>query len=262
MAINVVVQGALGRMGQEVVSLACRDPELQPVGAADANASSSEMGLPDGFGAVPLARDLAEVLDNADVVVDFTNADGARGAITAAAARKVNIVIGSTGIPEDTLARADALARDQGMGILVAPNFALGAVIMVHLAKVAAPYFDYADLTETHHEAKIDAPSGTAVAIARAAVEGKGGAFTAPKDEKEIIAGTRCVDNDVVTNHIARMPGRVAHHELVFGALGQTLTLRHDSINRESFMPGVAMAIRHVVANPGLVVGLENILGL
>ena len=171
-------------------------------------------------------------------------------------------MIGSTGIGDDTLELADSLASKHEVGIFVAPNFALGAVIMVHLAKVASPYFDYVDLTEIHHEAKIDAPSGTAIAMARAVVEGKGGAFKAPRAEKEIISGTRGGDHEGVTIHSARMPGRVAHHEMVFGALGQTLTLRHDSINRESFMPGVAMAIRHVVNNPGLVVGLENILGL
>ena len=113
-----------------------------------------------------------------------------------------------------------------------------------------------------HHEAKIDAPSGTALAIARAAAEGKGGPFTATKAEKELIAGTRGGALEGVSIHSGRMPGRMAHHELVFGTLGQTLTLRHDSINRESFMPGVAMAIREAVKSPRLIVGLENILGL
>ena len=147
-------------------------------------------------------------------------------------------------------------------GILIAPNFAMGAVLMIHLAREAARFFDYAELTEMHHEAKIDAPSGTALAIAGAAAEGKGSPFTATTAEKELIAGTRGGTVQGVSIHSARMPGRMAHHELVFGALGQTLTLRHDSINRESFMPGVVMAIREAVKGPGLTVGLENIMGL
>jgi 4-hydroxy-tetrahydrodipicolinate reductase len=136
----------------------------------------------------------------------------------------------------------------------------MGAVLMIHLTKVASRFFDYADLTEMHHEAKIDAPSGTALAIARAAVEGKAGEFINVEAEKEMIEGPRGGDFQGISVHSARMPGRMAHHELVFGALGQTLTIRHDSINRESFMPGVTMAIREVVNRNGLTVGLENIM--
>ena len=179
-----------------------------------------------------------------------------------AAPSKVNVVVGSTGIQQDGIDEAAALANEHGVGIIIAPNFAMGAVVMTHLARIAAPFFDYADLTEMHHENKIDAPSGTALAIAQATVEGKGGAFTAPEAEKELVPGTRGGTLDGVTIHSARMPGRVAHHELVFGALGQTLTLRHDSVSRESFMPGVLLAIREVGSRPGLTVGLDKLLGL
>ena len=130
------------------------------------------------------------------------------------------------------------------------------------LVKEAARFFDYADLTEVHHEAKIDAPSGTALAIAQAAVEGKGSGFEAPLAEKELIADTRGGTHEGVVIHSGRMPGRVAHHEMVFGSLGQTLTLRHDSINRESFMPGVIMAIKASETSNGLTVGLDKIMGL
>ena len=184
------------------------------------------------------------------------------GVIRDAAPSKANVVIGSTGIQQDALDEAAALANEHGVGIIIAPNFALGAVVMTHLARTAAPFFDYADLTEMHHENKIDAPSGTALAIAQATVEGKGGAFTAPEAEKELVPGTRGGTLDGVTIHSARMPGRVAHHELVFGALGQTLTLRHDSVSRDSFMPGVLLAIREVGSRPGLTVGLDKLLGL
>ena len=262
MAIDVVVHGVLGRMGQEVLSMVCSEPDFSPIAGVDAQAEPGELTLPGLSASVPLSNDLADAVSAGSVVVDFTNADGAESAITKAAPLGAHVVVGSTGISERVMEAAGELASEHSVGIVIAPNFALGAVVLTHLTRIAAPFFDYADLTETHHEAKIDAPSGTAISIARAAAEGKGGAFEAPAAEKEIIAGTRGGDHDGVVIHSARMPGRVAHHEMVFGALGQTLTLRHDSIDRRSFMPGVAMAVRHAARNPGLVVGLENILGL
>ena len=260
--IKVVVHGVLGKMGQDVLATVCREPGLQAAGGADAMAEPGSLQLPDASGSIPLSNSLQEVLDGAQVVVDFTNADGASNVMRAASARKVNVVIGSTGLSDSNIAEAENLAQEHGVGIVIAPNFALGAVLMIHLDKEAARFFDYAELTEVHHEAKIDAPSGTALAIARAAVAGKGAAFTAPQAEKEIIAGTRGGAHEGVSIHSGRMPGRVAHHELVFGTLGQTLTIRHDSINRESFMPGVVMAIHEAVKGPGLTVGLDKIMGL
>ncbi len=261
-SINVVVHGALGRMGQEVLRAVTAAEDMKPVGAADRMADPGQLQLPDSSGQVPLSNDLADVLSGADVVVDFSSADGAMEVIRKASAAGVNVVVGSTGLGDDNYQEADGLADDHGVGIIIAPNFAMGAVLMTHLAKVASRFFDYADLTEMHHEAKIDAPSGTALAIARAAVEGKTGGFINVEAEKEMIEGPRGGDYEGISVHSARMPGRMAHHELVFGALGQTLTIRHDSINRESFMPGVTMAVREVVNRKGLTVGLEKIMGL
>jgi 4-hydroxy-tetrahydrodipicolinate reductase len=260
--INVVVHGALGKMGQEVLHAVTGAEDMHPAGAADLAADPGSLTLPDGSGQVPLSNDLAQVLSGADVVVDFSNADGAMSAIRTASAHKVNVVVGSTGLGDDNYQEADGLANEHGVGIIIAPNFAMGAVLMIHLAREASRFFDYADLTEMHHEAKIDAPSGTALAIARAAVEGKSGSFVNVEAEKELIAGPRGGDYEGISVHSARMPGRVAHHELVFGGLGQTLTIRHDSISRESFMPGVTMAIREVVGRTGLTVGLEKLMGL
>ena len=260
--IKVVVHGVLGKMGQEVLRTLCREADMKPVGGADRSAEGGSIALPDGSGTIPVSSELESVIGDAQVVVDFTNAEGASSAMRTAAARKANVVIGSTGIPESEIKKANALAQEHQVGIMIAPNFAMGAVLMIHLAKEAARFFDYADLTEMHHEAKIDAPSGTALAIARAAVEGKGDPFTAPEAQKQLLPGTRGGTSDGVTIHSARMPGRMAHHELVLGALGQTLTLRHDSINRESFMPGVMMAVREVVKGPGLIVGLDKVMGL
>ena len=262
MPINVVVHGVMGKMGQQVLDMATRADGMQPTGAADITASMGSIALPDNSGDIPLSSSLADVLDGADVVVDFSSAEGAASVIRAAAPRSVNIVIGSTGITDAIYQDAERLANEHGVGVIIAPNFAMGAVLMIALAKQAARFFDYADLTEMHHEAKIDSPSGTALAIATAAIEGKAGGFAAPQSEKELIIGARGATHNGVSIHSARMPGRVAHHELVFGALGQTLTIRHDSVNRESFMPGVALAINEVVKRAGLTVGLDKIMGL
>ena len=260
--INVVVHGALGKMGQEVLNAVTNAEDMRPVGAADRDAEPGTVPLPDRSGQIALSNDLSQVLAGADVVVDFSTADGALAAIRVASAHKVNVVVGSTGLSEDNYQEADGLANEHGVGIIIAPNFAMGAVLMIHLAREASRFFDYADLTEMHHEAKIDAPSGTALAIARAAVEGNSGGFTNVHAEKELIEGPRGGDYEGISVHSARMPGRVAHHELVFGGLGQTLTIRHDSISRESFMPGVTMAIREVVNRTGLTVGLEKLMSL
>ena len=262
MPINVVVHGVMGKMGQQVLDMATRADGMQPTGAADITASQGSLALPDNSGDIPLSSSLADVLDSANVVVDFSSAEGAASVMRAAAPRNVNIVIGSTGITDAIYRDADRLANEHGVGIIIAPNFAMGAVLMIALAKQAARFFDYADLTEMHHESKIDSPSGTALAIANAAIEGKAGGFAAPQSEKELIIGARGATHNGVSIHSARMPGRVAHHELVFGALGQTLTIRHDSVNRESFMPGVALAVNEVVKRTGLTVGLDKIMGL
>ena len=260
--INVVVHGVLGNMGQETLRMATAADDMNPVGAADAAATPGTLALPDGSGQIPLSNDLSAVLTGADVVIDFSRADGAVAALRTATAAGVNVVVGTTGLGESDYAEADALANEHGVGVMIAPNFAMGAVLMIHLAKQAARFFEYADLTETHHEVKIDAPSGTALAIAQAVVDGKGGGFTSVPAEKELIVGPRGGEYEGVSVHSARMPGRVAHHELTFGGLGQTLTIRHDSISRESFMPGVTMAVRDVVNRKGLVVGLDKIMGL
>ena len=263
--INVVVHGALGKMGQEVLRAVSAADDMRPVAGVDVMARAATMPLPDGSGEITASANLAAALDGADanVVVDFSVADAAMSAIRTATSRGVNVVVGTTGLSEANYDEARNLASARGVGVIIAPNFAMGAVLMIHLAKVAARFFDYADLTEMHHEAKIDAPSGTALAIARAAADGKSsGAFTNVRAEKELIPATRGGDFEGISVHSARMPGRMAHHELVLGALGQTLAIRHDSINRESFMPGVTMAIREATKRKGLTVGLEKIMGL
>ncbi len=260
--IRVAVQGALGRMGQEIIATLAKEPDMLPVGGVDKFAKDATLAIPGPSGEIPLSASLIDVIGEADVVVDFTNGEGAAEAIDTVPASGKHLVIGSTGIPSDAVERAERLAADHGVGIFIAPNFTIGVAVMMHLVREAARFFEYADLLETHHEAKIDAPSGTALAIAAAAAEAKGGDFNAPAAEKELIAGTRGGDHGGVVIHSARMPGKVAHHEMVFGHVGQTLSIKHDSINRESFMPGVMLAIREIRSRPGLTVGLDKLMGL
>ena len=261
-SIRVAVQGALGRMGREVIDTLVKEPDMLPVGAADANAQTDSIALLGGSGRIPLSTSLEDVIADADVVVDFTNGAGAAAAIETAIPNGKHLVIGSTGIPDSAVERAEKLASDNGVGVFIAPNFTIGVAVMIHLVEQAARFFDYADLIETHHEAKIDAPSGTALAIAEAAAQAKAEAFKAPAAETELVAGTRGGQHRGVVIHSARMPGRVAHHEMVFGHVGQTLTIRHDSVNRESFMPGVMLAVREIQNRPGLTIGLGKLLGL
>jgi len=197
-----------------------------------------------------------------DVMVDFTVYKAAMPAIRIAAQKKVNLVIGTTGFSQQDIDEIDNLCRTNKIGAIVASNFAIGAILMVHLAKIASKYFDYAEIIEKHHEKKADAPSGTALSTAKAMVQARGKGFTMPPLEKETLAGTRGGNIDGISIHSVRLPGYMASQDVVFGALGQTLKISHDTISREAFMPGVVMAIRHVNKNKGLTVGLENLLGL
>jgi 4-hydroxy-tetrahydrodipicolinate reductase len=262
--IKVAVNGALGRMGMTVLGAVRANADTVPVGGVDAKASTTSLQLPDGSASIPLSTDLAEIIraTRPDVVVDFTNGDGALSAVRKAAPAGVRVVSGSTGVSREALDEIGALASRHKVGVISASNFALGAVLLMHLSRIAARYFDYADVVEAHHETKIDSPSGTALSIARAIVEGHGGALKANVPEKETLASTRGGSLDGVSVHSARMPGRLARHEVTFGTQGQTLVLTHDTINRDCYMPGVLLAIRHVMTVQGLVVGLDNVMGL
>lgn len=262
--IRVLVHGALGRVGREVVNATCKDADLELVGAVDAKADGSSLPLPIGSATVPLARSLDSILKQTDpkVIVDFSSVEASLDMARLAAKHKVNLVIGTTGFSPDNLEEIDRLAMANGVGAVVASNFALGAVLMMHLAKIAAKFFDNVEIIELHHDQKLDAPSGTAVSTARAIAEARGKPFVHPEVQKETVAGARGAELEGVALHSVRLPGLMAHQEVIFGCSGQTLILRHDTINRECYMPGVVLAVKKVVDLRGLTIGLDRLLGL
>jgi len=261
--IRVVVHGALGRMGREVINALCQEPETEVVGAVDLDVSQDTLALPDGSGSVPLSADLDSMLTShqPDVLVDFTIARATMPAVRIATGRKVNLVIGTTGLTADELNEIDRLVAAHGVGAVVAPNFALGAVLMMHLAKVAAKYLDYAEIIELHHDKKVDAPSGTALTTAKAMADARGKPFSRTPDREKGMK-SRGDEVESVPIHAVRLPGLMAHQEIILGASGQTLRIRHDMISREGFMPGVIVAVKEVVKRQGLVRGLDALLGL
>jgi len=262
-SIGVVVQGALGRMGQEVINALCNEPEMQIVGAVELQVAEDYLTLPDSSGKVPFSSDLEYILTKCqpNVLVDFTIAQATMPAVRIATKQGVNLVIGTTGLTADDISEIDRLARTHQVGAVVAPNFALGAVLMIHLAKLAAKYLDYAEIIELHHHRKADAPSGTALSTAKAMAQARGKPFYRPAEQRGI-SGSRGEPVEGITIHSVRLPGLMAHQEVILGAVGQTLRIRHDSISRDCFMPGVILAIKEVVKRQGLVYGLDTLLGL
>ena len=261
--IRVVVAGALGKVGSEIVAAVQRDPALKLVGAVEVRGSQHELPLTDGS-LVPLGADAGAILQRTrpNVLVDFTRPEAAMANVRAAFKHRVSPVVGTTGLTADDLAEIRDLCAATGVGAVVASNFALGAVLLMHFARVAARYFDHAEIIELHHDQKADAPSGTALATARGMREARGADLTPATTARYTLDGVRGGVQDGIHIHSVRLPGLVAHQEVIFGGLGQTLTLRHDSISRESFVPGVLLAVKAVVDRHDLVTGLEGLLGL
>jgi 4-hydroxy-tetrahydrodipicolinate reductase len=260
--IKTIIHGAAGRVGQVLVTNLSQSPEVKLVGAVDIKVGSPELTLPDGS-RIPFASDLARIIRDTQpaVMVDFSLAGASLPAVRIAAAHHVNLVIGTTGFSAANLAEMQQLAETQDIGIILAPNFAVGAVLMTHLAKLAAKFLDYAEIIELHHDQKADAPSGTALNTARAMAASRGKPFSQAVDAGKNYP-SRGEKVDGVTVHSVRLPGLMAHQEVIFGGLGQTLTIRHDAISRECFVPGVLLAVQAVVRQKGFVQGLDKILGL
>lgn len=246
--IRVAVLGAAGRMGSTVVAAVEAAPDLDLVAALDADA------------------DLQAVVDaGAQVAIDFTVPSATEGNVHALVDAGVHLVVGTTGWTDESLARVrDHLADRPGVGVVVAPNFALGAVLAMAFAARAARWFESVEVVELHHPDKVDAPSGTArhTASAIASARAAAGLGPVPDATAQALDGARGADVDGIRVHAVRLRGLVAHEEILLGNPGEQLTIRHDSFDRVSFMPGVLLAVRRVGSRPGLTVGLEHLLDL
>jgi 4-hydroxy-tetrahydrodipicolinate reductase len=243
--IKVAVLGALGRMGSEVCRAVDDDDDLELVAKVDEDDSLDVL-----------------IEAGAQVAVDFTTPSSVKENIKWCMDNGIHAVVGTTGLTEHDLADINGWARSGDANCFVAPNFALGAVLMMSFAAQAAPYFATAEIIERHHEKKIDAPSGTALRTARLMNDSRQEPWAAPSEEKETVGHVRGGMVDGLRIHSLRVPGSVAHQEVVLGAHGETLTIRHDSLERASFMPGVMLAVKKVGSLDGLTVGLEQLLDL
>ena len=244
--IRVGVFGSRGRMGAEVCRTVESAPDLDLVAAID------------------LGDDRAPA-ETAEVIVDFTHPDAVMDNLFWCIGHGIHAVVGTTGFTEEhfDLLRG-RLTEHDGVGVLIAPNFSIGAVLMMRFAEQAAAFYESAEIIELHHPGKADAPSGTAASTARRIAAARtAAALTPPPDAtKQELPGARGAQVDGIRVHGVRLRGLVAHQEVLFGAEGETLTIRHDSLDRVSFMPGVLAAVRAISIRPGLTVGIEPILGI
>ncbi len=256
--VKIGVFGAGGKMGATVCAAVAADPDLKLVAAVDPN---GEGGSVEGLA---ISADPQAMLDaGAEVVIDFTVAAGARANLPWAAASGLHAVVGTTGLSLEELGGFGTAFEQAGRSLFFAPNFAIGAVLAVRFAELAAPFFETAEIIELHHDAKRDAPSGTALHTAERMAAAS--AEWAPDPTEHVLSeGARgSMGPAGIRIHSVRMRGMVAHEEILLGTTGQTLTIRHDSYDRTSFMPGVVLAAKRVSGlTPGLTVGLDALLDL
>ena len=261
--IRVGVFGAGGRMGAEVCRAVAADADVELVAAVDPHHAGLDVRSVTGadvprVSIVPDAGALAEA--GVDVAVDFTEIHAARENLRWCAANGVHAVVGTTGFEPADL--DECRATFSTSNCLIAPNFAIGAVLMMRFAELAAPWFDTAEVIELHHDQKIDAPSGTAIATAER-MAAASSEWAPDPTESETIAHARGAAGPAgIPIHSVRLRGMVAHQEVLLGTTGQSLVIRHDSYDRTSFMPGVLLAVKAVADRPGLTFGLDALLGL
>ena len=242
--IKVGVLGARGRMGAEVVKAVTEAPGLDLVAALDLGDSLDQLKT-----------------TGAEVVVDFTTPDSVMANLEFLISNGINAVVGTTGFDAERIAKLEKLiAANPKVGVLIAPNFAIGAVLMMEFATKAAKYFESAEIIELHHPNKVDAPSGTAARTAELMSQARkeAGLGAMPDATSTSLDGARGATVGDVPVHSVRLRGLIAHQEVLLGGLGETLSIRHDSLDRAGFMPGVLLGVRKVVANPGLTFGLEK----
>ncbi|MGM7683686.1 4-hydroxy-tetrahydrodipicolinate reductase [Cytobacillus sp. Hm23] len=262
--INIVLAGPRGRMGKEALHLIHNTKEFSLVGAVDRKHDgqliSDINGLPNMD--TPIYTNLENCLQahQADVLVDLTTPEIGKRHTEIALQYGVRPVVGTTGFSAEDLARVTELAASKKLGTIIAPNFAVGAVLMMKFSQMAAKYFPDIEIIELHHDQKLDAPSGTAIKTAQLISAEREAKQQGHPDEHEAVAGARGANIDGMHIHSVRLPGLIAHQQVLFGGNGQTLTIRHDSYNRESFMTGVKISIETVMKLDHLVYGLENII--
>lgn len=263
MSLRILVAGACGKMGREVIKAVSQTDDLVVAAAVDVACQGEDAGTVAGIAplGVAIQGDLITAIrsSSAEIMVDFTRPDVIMSNLRTAIPLKVACVVGTTGLSAGHLDELRHLSVQADTPVFIAPNFAIGAVLMMEFARKAAKQFDYAEVIEFHHEKKLDAPSGTALRTAellRDASEGRLRHDASPEHGEE----SRGLPVGNIRVHAVRMPGFIASQEVIFGGLGQTLTLRHDTVSRESFMPGVLLALRQVRALTGVVVGLEQLL--
>ncbi len=255
--IKVGVFGAGGRMGATVCHAVAEAGDLELVAAVDPPCAGSTV---EGLTIAGSADALAEA--GAEVAVDFTHAAAARENLRWCAAHGVHAVVGTTGLGAEDLAELGELFGSGKAHAVVAPNFAIGAVLMMRLAALAAPHMDSVEIIELHHDNKVDAPSGTALLTAARLAEAKD-TWADDPTRTVVLEGARGGAGPAgIRVHSVRLRGLVAHQEVLFGTTGQSLSIRHDSYDRTSFMPGVLLAVRQVGERPGLTVGLDALLGI
>lgn len=262
---RVFVAGASGKMGSEIIRTILKQDDMILVGAADTRHQGMDVGYV--IGAPRVGVDVtgpvdAEILQGTktDVLVDFTNPQSVLKNAKIAISAGVVPVIGTTGLDEAEISEIRELCQKEGVGAFIAPNFAIGAILMMRFAMEAAKYLPHVDIIELHHDQKLDAPSGTALKTAEWISEVREPMVQGHPNEYEKIPGARGADIGGIHIHSIRLPGLIAHQEIIFGGLGQALTIRHDAFSRETYMPGVMLAVRKATELTGLVVGLENFL--
>jgi 4-hydroxy-tetrahydrodipicolinate reductase len=246
--VRVGVLGSRGRMGQQVCAAVDGAPDLDLVAAVDVDDSLATL-----------------VNAGAEVVVDFTHPDAVMDNLRFLIDKRIHAVVGTTGMSDDRLDTVRSWLQDASeLGVIVAPNFGIGAILSMKFAEIAARFYESAEVIELHHAGKVDAPSGTATRTAAliAAARREAGLGAVPDATTRSLAGARGAVVDDVHVHAVRAAGFVAHQEIIFGTEGEVLTIRHDSLDRSSFMPGVLLAVRAVPSRPGLTVGIESLLDL
>ncbi len=254
--IKVIVCGVNGNMGKHVVRSVLSQKDMELVGGIDIKGVGKPIEGTNIIAKEDLSLEIRE--KKSHVLVDFTKGDVSAKHILTALEEGVFCVVGTTGIPDEDIEKIRQKAEEKGLGVLIAPNFSIGAVLMMQFAKEAAKYYQWAEIIELHHEKKADAPSGTALRTAKLMGEVK--EFKTTDKERIKLDGVRGGIWKGIRIHSVRMPGLLAHQEVKLGSLGETLTIKHDSLSRECFMAGVMMAIRKIRHIKGLVVGLENIM--